>query len=432
MAHRYWWSTNARFRAGQYFKQASDGKALDHQQAEGAALLSEAHLSGAEILGGVEVWGAFDGPLFLATQDGAALVIRPRTTIIATGAYERPRMVPGWTLPGVMTTGAAQTLWRSYGTLPGARVAVCGSGPLNLQVALELAKGGAQVEMVADSARPPITRPWPLIGAALADPGLTVKGWRMMRALRKSGIPLSYGTALTGIKHSSDGLEVTFQGPGNARQSITVDSLCMNDGFEPQNEILRLLGAELTYDPGFGQLRCIRNSTCETTVPGLFAVGDCAGLGGAPAAMLEGQIAGVTAAAQAGFGDGHDIFAQHRSLRRHRRFQNYLWRLHDVAPRTLDQAPDDLMICRCEEVTLGQIRAGLTQQPGHVGTLKRATRVGMGRCQGRYCGAVSARIVAEATGKGMDDHSHFAPRVPIKPVSISAILTAEGALDDAP
>ncbi|MGB3407599.1 MAG: 2Fe-2S iron-sulfur cluster-binding protein, partial [Jannaschia sp.] len=126
---------------GQYYKQSARHPALDAQQAEGAELLDRARASGAEILGSVEIWGAFDGPLFLADIAGAALIVRPRTAIVATGAYERPRMVPGWTLPGVMTTGAAQTLWRSYRTLPGKRVAVCGSGPLNAQVALELAQG---------------------------------------------------------------------------------------------------------------------------------------------------------------------------------------------------------------------------------------------------------------------------------------------------
>ncbi|MFN4130799.1 MAG: (2Fe-2S)-binding protein, partial [Paracoccaceae bacterium] len=103
---------------------------------------------------------------------------------------------------------------------------------------------------------------------------------------------------------------------------------------------------------------------------------------------------------------------------------------HDVAPR-LPEAPDDTLICRCEEISAGQIRAGLGEQPGHAGTLKRATRVGMGRCQGRYCGPVAAGLVATATGKQMDERSYFAPRVPIKPVAISAILAAEEALKDA-
>ena len=163
---------------------------------------------------------------------------------------------------------------------------------------------------------------------------------------------------------------------------------------------------------------------------GLYAVGDCAGLGGAPAAMAEGRIAGRAAAAALGFGDGYDLFADQRKLSRYRRFQRHLWTLHDVAPR-LPEVPDDTLICRCEEIDAGQIRQGLGEQPGHAGTLKRATRVGMGRCQGRYCGPVAARLVAAATGAPVDDRSYFAPRVPIKPVAISSILAAEEALRDA-
>jgi D-hydroxyproline dehydrogenase subunit alpha len=94
--------------------------------------------------------------------------------------------------------------------------------------------------------------------------------------------------------------------------------------------------------------------------------------------------------------------------------------------------PDDTVICRCEELTVGRLKEGLGEGPGHAGTLKRATRVGMGRCQGRYCGPVAARLVAEATGKPLEDLSFFAPRVPVKPVAIGAILAAQEALDAAP
>jgi D-hydroxyproline dehydrogenase subunit alpha len=75
---------------GQYYKQAADAPVLDAQQAEGAALLARARASGAEIVQGAETWGAFDGPLVLADMGGAALIARPKTLIVATGAYERP------------------------------------------------------------------------------------------------------------------------------------------------------------------------------------------------------------------------------------------------------------------------------------------------------------------------------------------------------
>lgn len=414
---------------GQYYKQSADQDLLDAQQREGAELLTRAQNSGAEVLGSVEVWGAFDGPLFLADVEGAALIVRPKTAIIATGAYERPFMVPGWTLPGVMTTGAAQTLWRSYRTLPGKRIAVCGSGPLNAQVALELAKGGAEVTVMAEAASAPWRHPKHALAALAADPSLVFKGLRMMRDLKGRGIPLRHQTTLRQVEQDGDGLLATFSSSSGAQFNQVVDVVCMNQGFEPQNEILRLLGAEMQYDMAFGHLRCTRSTQMETSVPDIFAVGDCAGLGGAPAARVEGTIAGFAAAARAGFGDAYDIFADARRLARHRRFQSNLWKMHDIAPPVVDVGSKETIVCRCEEISLGEIQDGLSTQPGHVGTLKRATRVGMGRCQGRYCGPVATRLVAKETGKPIEDFSNFAPRVPIKPVAIASILAAQEALD---
>ncbi|MEO1453019.1 MAG: FAD-dependent oxidoreductase [Pseudomonadota bacterium] len=414
---------------GQYYKQSSLNPPMDAQQKEGADLVARAHESGAEIIGGVEIWGAFDGPLFLAEKDGAALVARPKTVIVATGAYERPVMVPGWTLPGVMTTGAAQTLWRSYGTLPGRRMVVCGSGPLNLQVALELAEGGAEVPLVAELAPSPFLKPGAAARMALADPGLMMKGLSMIFGLRKRGIAVRNGTYLRSVEAKDDGLWVTFEDARGCVQAIATDVLCMNAGFEPQNEILRLLGAAMTYDAAFGHLRCDRSETLETSVPGVFAIGDCAGMGGAPAARVEGRIAGRAAAALAGHGDAYDIFGELKELRRHRRFQRALWKLHDVSPAPPAGRAEETTLCRCEEISMADVFAGYEKNPGHVGTLKRGTRVGMGRCQGRYCGPVAARLVAARSGAPIDDRSFFAPRVPLKPVSIASILAAQEALD---
>ena len=239
---------------------------------------------------------------------------------------------------------------------------------------------------------------------------------------------MAYNTRLHRIEDADGALRGTLKDHKGHETTTIADALCMNIGFEPQNEILRLLGASMTYDAAFGHLRCIRDDLMQTSIPSLFAVGDCTGLGGAPAARLEGEIAGYAAAAECGFGDAYDLFAQKRALRRHRRFQKALWKLFDVAPRGLSDVSSETIICRCEEITLGQITEGLSDETGHVGTLKRATRVGMGRCQGRYCGPISTRLVAEATHQPLDDRSHFAPRVPIKPVSIASILAAQEAL----
>jgi thioredoxin reductase len=417
---------------GQYYKQAAASAPLDAQQAEGARLMAEARASGAEILSGTEVWGAFDGLLFLAEREGAAVVARPKAAIVATGAYERPRMVPGWTLPGVMTTGAAQTLWRSYRTLPGRRVLVAGSGPLNLQVALELARGGAEVAAVAEVAPSPARRVRDALALALAGPGLWARGVGMVAGLRRRGVPVLHRCELMAVETCEGGLRARLREGAGRERAFDVDAVLTNEGFEPQNEIARLLGAEMDPDPVFGHLRTRRGETLETSVPGLWAVGDCAGLGGAPAAVVEGRIAGRAAAAWAAGQGGRapDQDADQRLLARHRLFQRRLWALYAPAPRPLGDLPDATIVCRCEEITLGQLRAGLAEGPTHAGTLKRATRLGMGRCQGRYCGPVAARAVAEATGRPLDALSLFAPRVPIKPVAIGTILAAEGALDE--
>src|SRR6056297_293586 len=416
---------------GQYFKQpAADAPLLDAQQSDGADLLVAAREAGVKLLGGVEIWGAFAGPLLYATApDDTPLVLRPKQLIVATGAYERPRMVPGWTLPGVMTTGAAQTLWRSYRSLPGKRVAVCGSGPLNLQVALELARGGADVRLAAESAPSPLKRPLSAMALLLAGPTLSLAGSGMLLGLRRAGIPVRYDTELTAIASGPDNtLRATFRRDGK-EETLALDALCMNDGFEPQNEILRLLGVDMQYDPAFGQLRCTRSDSLSTSVDGVYAVGDCCGLGGAPAAAAEGRIAGAAAAAACAFTSKENLGSSHRALARARRFQKRLWALHDPAPRTLETLPDNTLICRCEEVTLGQFRSGMADDADHIGAVKRVTRVGMGCCQGRYCGPVAARLVANATGRSLTDHSYFAPRVPIKPVSIGTLMATQEALD---
>ena len=164
---------------GQYFKQLAPShrfagpRARDRQFASGADLIERVRAAGAEISSSATVWSAHatgragaaagGGSGAAAAEvevvvDGSARRIRARQLVIAAGAYERAHPVPGWTLPGVMTTGAAQTLARAYRVAPGARVLVAGNGPLNLQVACELAAGGVEVAAVAEAAPPPAAR----------------------------------------------------------------------------------------------------------------------------------------------------------------------------------------------------------------------------------------------------------------------------------
>jgi len=416
---------------GQYYKQAAraDAVPLDAQQAEGRALVEAARASGAQLMGGVEVWGAFDdadGHDVMASSEGVVHAIRPGALIVATGAYERPPMIPGWTLPGVMTVGAAQTLWRSYGVLPGRRVALFGNGPLNAQVAEELARGGAEIAVLAEAAPAPPRRPAAVAAMLRRDPRLAITGAFTLARLAGRGVRLAFRARPERIDATEAGLRVTYRQRGQTR-TVTADAVCLNHGFQPQNELLRLLGARMAFDGRLQQLRPERSDTGETTVPGLYAVGDCCGLGGAPAAVMEGRIAGRAAA-----GGGGPRHAERRELAGHRAFQAALLAAFAAEPPRLADAPPETLICRCEEVTKAALDAALASGVQDIGAVKRATRIGMGRCQGRYCAPALASHLAARDGRTPDDLSFFAPRVPVKPVEIGALTAAEQLLAPEP
>lgn len=424
---------------GQYFKQPTEALdppprgRNDRQFAGGRALLARARKAGVEIRSGT-VWAAEQGGLLRVHSGQDEFAVRARRLVVATGAYERGLAVPGWTLPGVMTTGAAQTLVRSYRVLAGRRILVAGNGPLNLQVALELADAGATIVAVVEAA--PRPGPWavgPLTRMTAASPDLALQGARYVRKLRKLGIPLIHGHVVDRIDGGEGDLAVslTETGGGAIRSIHKADTVALGYGFQPANDILRLLGCRHDFDGRRGQLATVRDADCRTSEETVFAAGDCTGLGGAFAAVAEGAIAGAAAARDLGFALSEaltrGVERARKDLGRHRRFQAALWRLY--AADLPEPTRPETVVCRCEEVTLGEIEAALEGGDGGIGSLKRATRLGMGRCQGRYCAPVAAAILAKRTGAPVEEFSFFAPRAPLKPVPIGAVAASAGQKD---
>lgn len=422
---------------GQYYKQPlaipelASEHAADPQFAGGRALLEAVDRAGVRTLRGARVWGAFEPLELLLLHDGKCLSSRPKRLIVAAGAYERGLPVPGWTLPGVMTTGAAQTLLRSYRVLAGKRVLVAGNGPLNFQVAIELARAGAEIGAVVELADAPSLRGLPALGAMLAStPGLAVRGARYLVELRRRGIPLLYGSVLAEIGADRGKLSALVKrwplDPGDVGRRFGADTVCMGYGFMPSNEILRALGCAHRFDPLRGHLVTERDADQRTSVSEIYAVGDCAGLGGAPAAEAEGTLAGIAAARSLGLPLGqrsHAAASRTRSaLARHRRFQAGLWQLFRAPRLTAELATAETLVCRCEELSLNQIEAEAVAGFASIGALKRRTRGGMGRCQGRYCGPILACLSAEREERVLDESGHWAPRPPVAPITIGDIL----------
>jgi NADPH-dependent 2,4-dienoyl-CoA reductase/sulfur reductase-like enzyme len=418
---------------GQFFKQRLESPAVarvipdDAQFSAGRTLLARAKAAGVEIMPGCQIWGAFE-PLELMLFDGAvSRLCRPQRLIVATGAYERGLPVPGWTLPGVMTTGAAQTLLRSYGVLAGRRVLIAGNGPLNLQVGVELARAGASVLAIAELAPAPgIKSLGALAAMATSTPDLLLQGWRYNRELAREKIPLRHGHVLASVEPVPGGLRAKLAPWPRADhvepRAFDADAVLMGYGFMPSNEILRAFGCRHDFDAGRGQLATQRDADCRTSIAEIYAAGDCCGLGGARAAEAEGIIAGAAAADSLGHAaPAQAVAAARHALEKHRRFQRGLWRLYGARRPVAELAHPATLICRCEERSLSEIGEGFAQGSQSLGAVKRLTRAGMGRCQGRYCGPVLGALSADEEAV-LGEAAFWAPRPPIKPIAIADIV----------
>lgn len=411
---------------GQYYKQPATALpiAVDRQFRDGAALIDRARQAGVEITPDTLVWGAFrrdDGSGQLGTlRNGHAALLSFRYLIIATGAFEVPQIVPGWTLPGVITTGACQTLLRGQGVLPGSRILFAGNGPLHMQTALEALRAGGKIIAVADTAAP-LQAPADGLAMALASPGLTARGLLTLARLRAHGVPLLWRHGLRRI-----------EGDGRAQRAVLaplaadgrlidgqdrvfdVDTVCLGVGFAAASELPRLLGCAHALSPA-GVAEVHRDLNGATSLADVFVIGEAGGFGGAHVALAQGTLAGQEIARRTGRAVTPDNAT--RALRRARRFQTALWSAFAAPPAP--PPPPETILCRCEGLTHGALRDVATRQDVRdVATLKRLTRAGMGRCQGRYCARHLAGVIGITASSEQD---LLAPQIPLRPVPLAAL-----------
>lgn len=411
---------------GQYYKQPATDSAvpangLDAQSRAGADLIASVRDRGVEIRSETLVWGAFrecERLIIGVLSQGKASYLIPRLVIIATGAFEQPSVFPGWTLPGVMTTGACQTLLRSYGVAPGKAVLVAGNGPLNLQVAAELARAGATVVAVAEAAPAPWMRPKASLALIAANPALAIAGTQHLAHLQGRGVPVKWQHRLNRVEGLEYAERAFLTDASGGEHVVAVDAVCITEGFSPANELVRLLGCDhAVSSSGLTRLEVIRDETGATSLRDVFVVGEAGGFGGAHIAMAQGRLAGLEAARRIGLDVPEDRQALRR-LQRHRRFQKALWEVFATDEAGLSRADDDTILCRCEALTKAEIRQAIEERRiVDLATLKRLTRTGMGRCQGRYC----MPVLAEMLDRPQTEVDFPAPQMPLRPIPLSAL-----------
>jgi NADPH-dependent 2,4-dienoyl-CoA reductase/sulfur reductase-like enzyme len=418
---------------GQYFRQTAAplrvSRPMRHQP-EGRALWERVSAAGVRCLPEAVVWGAFEGNVLGLHGPQAPARLQAQAVILATGAYDRPVAFPGWTLPGVMTVGAAQALLKQQRILAGKRILLAGTGPLQIVLAAELVRAGADVVAVLEGSRL-VVKAIQHIGALWGQWERLAEGLSSRSTLFQRGVPFRTGWGVVAA-HGADQVEsVTVARldsgwrpvPGS-EETLDCDTLCLGYGFIPSNTLSRLFGAKQEWRPDLGGEVPWRDGRMRTSVSGVFAVGDGAGIGGGPLAMLEGEIAGIAAAERDGHRTGEAAQLMRRrapALERERRFQRMYARLFTPGPGLYEWSRDETILCRCEGVTRADIRRAVSLGGDSADEVKAIVRCGMGDCQGRMCGHLVAYCIARETGRPVPEVGLFRPRPPVFPVPIAAI-----------
>ena len=350
--------------------------------------------------------------------------------LIATGATDRVLPFPGWTLPGVYTLGAAQIALKSQGCAIGRRVVFAGTGPLLYLVAYQYAKAGAQVEAVLDTN--PFSRQFAATPRLLRQPSTFAKGLYYVGWLAARGVRIERGVTLVRATGDKAVQAMTYR---DGEQELTIPCYAVGFGYglRSETQLADLAGCRFAFDAVNRAWLPERDSAGRSSVPGVYLAGDGAGIAGADAAELAGRRAALAMLEDLGHRAGNaNVQAQAQAAKLTRQLANiaeFRIGLEKAFAPPSDCAsywPDDMTVCRCEEIDAGTLRRCIRGgEASEINRLKALTRVGMGRCQGRMCGAAAAELLSAETGKPIAEVGRLRGQAPIKPVPLSIAMMDE-------
>jgi len=403
------------------------GDILGKDYTRGATLTAGLRHAAITHLSGAVVWAIEHAFRISFTQGGAAAQIAAERVLLATGALERPMPLPGWTLPGVMTAGAGQILLKQSGVLAQSAVLV-GSGPLLYLIAAQMVRAGVPpVAMVETQTLDDLIRAARHLGGALRGWRYLLKGARMLAEITSARVPRHTGATGIAIAGESRAEAVTFTSKGRAHR-IPCDTVFLHHGVVPNTQAARSLGVSHIWDRAQSCFVPSVDDWGQSDVAGVFIAGDSAGIGGANVAESAGRMTALKVAEELGRLSATERDRQAAPLRSARNKDLAARPFLDRAypPHAAAVAPDDAtVICRCEEVTAGDIRRYAALGCLGPNQAKAFGRAGMGPCQGRYCGLSVSVILAQANGLTPDATGYYRIRPPIKPVTLGELASLE-------
>jgi len=358
--------------------------------------------------------------------------VTANSLILATGAHDRALPVPGWTLPGVVTAGAAQAMAKGERIAIGDRVVIAGAGPFLFPVTESLRLAGSTVVGVYEAAgfrrlaRHWLARPWELRSATTKMTELAGYFGTHLRGR----IPYRPGWGVVAINGTDRvesatvaRLDEQWRPVAGTERTVQCDAVCLGHGFTPRLELAIAAGCGLSRD------RFVTvDDGQRTSVPSVFAAGEITGIGGVDLALAEGEIAGWVAAGGAP-GDSQ-LVAAVRARAVFTRFARRIADAHRIGSGWTDWLEPSTMVCRCEEVDYGTLLA-VRRDTESVGlrSLKLTTRAGLGLCQGRICGR-SVECILATDGAGFADGASSDRRPIAAPIRLGELSRPPNFVDD--
>ena len=373
---------------------------------------------------GASVWQVTREHQVSYLREGRLYTLDAKAVLLATGAMERPFPIAGWTLPGVMSAGAAQILLKSAGLAPSEPVVLAGCGPLLYLLGWQYLRAGVTIKALVDTTRPEdYWRARRHLFAALRAWPYLRKGLELMRSLRSAGIAHYTGAEHLAVEGEEAARALTFSVSGKT-QRIASRCVLLHQGVVPNIQFSQALRARHEWDLDQLCFRPVTDAWGELDVPGVYVAGDGAGIGGAQAAAVQGQLAALGIAAQLKRISNAERDNQARPLRvqleANLRIRPFLDALYQ--PKEPNRIPaDEVMVCRCEEVTAGELRSFVALGCAGPNQAKSFGRCGMGPCQGRLCGLTVTEVIAKARGVSAAEVGYYRIRPPIKPITLGEL-----------
>lgn len=366
------------------------------------------------------VWNLANQQLCCASQ-GCHSALDYDALVLCTGATDRLLPVSGWQLAGTYSLGGAQIALKAQAVSIGASVVFMGTGPLLYLVASQYVKAGAKVAAVLDTS--PLYSRLKATPKLMARPAVLAAGVGLLAGLYQAGIAVHLGVTPLQI-HGSEltGVEgVTVRTGQGAQLEVACDAVALGYHLRPETQLGDLAGCDFTFDEASGQWLLKTDEDGRTSQAKVYAAGDGARIRGADAAEAAGRLAALALLQDLGLPVAEGAApTQRRILAQMDRFRLGLAQAFPWPSAQVQHLPDEAIVCRCEMISAGELR-GVVREKGacEVNRAKAFSRVGMGRCQGRYCSQAGAEIIAAEAGIPVREVGRQRGQAPVKPLTLS-------------